>query len=105
MAGGDREVAPYLRRRLEELASYREKGTILDLGCGEGAFVAYARNRGWNAVGVETSAWAAESGRKRFGVTIFDVPFEQVPIAPGSLDVVHTNHVLEHVTDPVAMMR
>ncbi|MGH2498741.1 MAG: class I SAM-dependent methyltransferase [Candidatus Limnocylindria bacterium] len=105
IAGGYDQVPTYLRNRLAEMARRCGPGSLLDLGCATGLFVAYARSQGWNAVGVETSSWAASEGRKRFGVEIFECPLEDVPIAPATFDVVHANHVLEHVADPVGTLR
>ncbi|MBA3431348.1 MAG: class I SAM-dependent methyltransferase [Chloroflexi bacterium] len=105
IAGGSEQVAPYLRKRLEELTRRFGKGRILDFGCAQGLFVAHARTEGWSAVGIETSPWAAERGRKLYGVEIFETTLEESPVEAASLDVVHANHVLEHVPDPVASMR
>lgn len=105
MAGGIEEAAPHLRSRLDELTARFGKGHLLDLGSAQGVFVAYARDQGWDAMGIETSAWAAAEGRRRYGVRIYETPIEEAPIAPASLDVVHSNHVLEHLIDPLAAMR
>jgi SAM-dependent methyltransferase len=105
IAGGSNEVPPYLRKRLDAMTRRFGKGRILDFGCAEGLFVAYARDQGWDAVGVETSEWAAEQGRKLHGIQIFETALEEAPIEAGTLDVVHANHVLEHVPDPVGTMR
>jgi SAM-dependent methyltransferase len=105
IAGGSDDVPPYLRKRLSDLTDRLGRGRILDFGCAEGLFVAYARDQGWKAMGVEVSHWAAEHGRKRYGVEIFETSLEGAPIEATTLNVVHANHVLEHLTDPVATMR
>jgi len=105
IAGGSDELAPYLRKRLNGLTRYFGQGRILDFGCAEGLFVAHARDSGWDSYGVEMSSWAADRGRQRFGVRIFETQLADAPIPQGSLDVVHTNHVLEHLPDPVGVMR
>jgi 2-polyprenyl-3-methyl-5-hydroxy-6-metoxy-1,4-benzoquinol methylase len=105
MAGGTDEVRPYLKGRLAELARRSGGGRLLDLGCGIGLFVAYARSQGWDAVGVEPSAWAAEEGRRRLGVEIYNGTLEEAPLASGTFDAIHANHVIEHVTDPVRTLR
>jgi SAM-dependent methyltransferase len=103
--GGDNEASPGLRAVLKRLEALQGKGTIVDVGCAMGHFVGYAAGRGWNAIGVEPSAWAAEEGRRRYGVTIHATTLDRAPIEPGSCDAIHANHVLEHVVDPVAMLR
>ena len=105
VAGGHDQVRPYLKDRLVELAAGHGPGRLLDLGCGIGLFVAFAQSQGWDAVGVEPSVWAAEEGRRRFGIAIHTGALEDAPFPPESFDVVHANHVLEHVTDPVGTLR
>ena len=105
ISGGSDEVSGFLRDRLDELTRRFGRGSILDLGCAHGVFVAYARDQGWHAEGIETSSWAAAEGRRRFGIRIYETPIEDAPIAAGTLDVVHANHVLEHLIDPVGAMR
>jgi 2-polyprenyl-3-methyl-5-hydroxy-6-metoxy-1,4-benzoquinol methylase len=105
MAGGAYEVRPYLKQRLMALAAKYGRGRLLDLGCGSGLFVAHAKSEGWDAIGVEPSAWAAEDGRRRFGIEIYNGTLEEAPLSPESFDVIHANHVVEHVTDPIGTMR
>lgn len=105
IAGGRDEVRPYLVERLARLTREYGRGRLLDLGCGIGLFVAHAREQGWDAVGVEPSAWAAREGHRRFGIEIHNSTLEEAPLEKGSFDVVHANHVLEHVADPVATLR
>lgn len=101
MAGGESELPAYLKDRLAKLERQRGRGSLLDLGCGIGLLVAYARNRGWKAVGLETSVWAAAEGRRRFGIDVIEQPLETADVEPRSIDVIHANHVLEHLVDPV----
>lgn len=79
------------------------RGRFLDLGCGVGDGLALARNVGWEVTGVEFSSSAAEIARSRgFEVIVGDV--EVVPY-PGSFDWIQCWHVLEHVPDPVRLLR
>ena len=105
IAGGSDSVSPHLRRRLAELTGRFGRGRVLDLGCAHGVFLAHARDVGWTPIGIETSAWAAAQARRRYGLEIYETPIESAPIAPQSMDVVHANHVLEHLIDPVGAMR
>ena len=41
------------RRRAEFLESIRKPGTILDVGCGSGFFLAHLHSRGWQVHGLE----------------------------------------------------
>jgi 2-polyprenyl-3-methyl-5-hydroxy-6-metoxy-1,4-benzoquinol methylase len=104
MVGGNTEVSPVLRLRLNEIERRIPKGRLLDVGSGLGLFVKHAHDQGWDAVGLEPSAWAAREGSSRYNIVIHHAELADAPIAPESLDVVHFNHVMEHVLDPVATM-
>jgi 2-polyprenyl-3-methyl-5-hydroxy-6-metoxy-1,4-benzoquinol methylase len=104
LIGGHTEVSSVLRSRLVELDKQVGKGRLLDVGCGIGIFVKHAVEQGWDAAGLETSAWAAREGSLRNHVVIHHAELADAPIAPRSLDVVHFNHVMEHVIDPVSTM-
>jgi 2-polyprenyl-3-methyl-5-hydroxy-6-metoxy-1,4-benzoquinol methylase len=104
LVGGYTEVSPVLRQRLVEIERRVGRGRLLDVGCGLGIFVKHAAEQGWDAAGLETSAWAAKEGRSRNHIVIHQAELADAPIVPGSLDVVHSNHVIEHVVDPMSTM-
>jgi SAM-dependent methyltransferase len=88
--------------QIEKIAGV--KGRLLDIGTAAGGFVAAAKARGWTAEGCEPNRWLAAWGSKTYGITIrpgsvFDHSYE-----PGSFDVVTLWDVLEHTTDPKAML-
>ncbi|HEX6548418.1 MAG TPA: class I SAM-dependent methyltransferase [Candidatus Dormibacteraeota bacterium] len=104
--GGIEDLTPGLKARLAEAARrLGARGKLVDVGCAYGLLVAYARDQGWDAIGVEPSRWAAEEGRRRFGVTIHQCELTSAPIPAGSVDVVHANHVLEHLLEPAPAVR
>jgi len=105
IVGGDQAVSAFLASRLLRIEAQVGVGHLVDLGCAEGHFVAHARSRGWNAVGVEPSQWAARAARRRYGVTVFNSDLADAPIEPGSVDVIHANHVIEHLVDPIGTLR
>lgn len=82
----------------------REKGTLLDVGCGVGDFLVIARAEGWRCTGVEISPEAAAVARARgFEVIVGDAT--AVPLPPTRFDRVRCAHTLEHVPDPVRLLR
>lgn len=75
-------------------------GRLVEIGAGTGAFLAAARDRGFDVWGVETSEAAVTHAREVFGLTnvIQDsVPTDKLPAS--SFDVVYAWHVIEHVVD------
>lgn len=68
--------------------------SVLDVGCGDGGFLAHLAQQGVVVTGVETSASGAARARARIGTVL-----EALPTA-GAFDVVTAWHVLEHVPAP-----
>lgn len=102
LAGGREEASAKLRARLASLERrLGAPGRLLDVGCATGVFLAHAQRRGWSVTGVEPSAWAAETARRERGVEVFTSTLEDAKLEPASFDVVHSNHVVEHLDDPV----
>ncbi|MEI6874825.1 MAG: class I SAM-dependent methyltransferase, partial [Spirochaetota bacterium] len=88
-----------------EAASLQRKPRILDVGCATGALLATFREAGWDCVGVEPCAPAAEYGRERFKLDIRSSTLEEASLKAASFDVIHASHLIEHVNDPVAFLR
>ena len=80
-----------------------ETKRVLDIGCGNGAWLEIASGAGWDAAGVEPDDVSREQARAAgFDVreTIADWLAE-----PGSFDYVTMSHVIEHVHDPLKLLR
>ena len=83
-------------------------GRFLDVGCSLGTSLVAARDRGWEAIGIELSQPVAEFGRAKWGIDIRERPLEELEGEPGfehgSFDVVFMHHTLEHVPDPAGIV-
>ncbi len=78
---------------------------ILEIGCAHGGYVALMRWAGFDAAGTEMSPAIVDYARTTFGVPVSAGPIETQSFAPGSLDVIVLNDVLEHLPDPVGTMQ
>lgn len=90
---GDRD---YYRRELRTATSIgRPVRDVLEVGFGDGEFLGYGRDAGWNVLGTELSDYQVQAGR-RAG---FDVhPSSHVEtLADASLDLIVLFDVLEHI--------
>lgn len=95
----------HLKQRLAALEQrLGQKGCFLDVGCSTGAFVAYAQQQGWDAAGVDVSHWATEQARAR-GLRVATGLLKDQHYPAASFDVVHSSHMLEHVKDPLGVLR
>jgi SAM-dependent methyltransferase len=78
---------------------FPNKGTLLDVGCGNGEFLLLARQMGWRALGVEPDLQAAKACQEQ-GLTVFAGMIDSVPAAlNATIDVVTLSHCAEHVVD------
>ncbi len=76
---------------------------ILDIGCGNGAWLALAREAGFAVYGVEPDPVAAAQARGQ-GVAVRERLVDYVE-AGRRFQRITMNHVIEHVHDPVATLR
>jgi 2-polyprenyl-3-methyl-5-hydroxy-6-metoxy-1,4-benzoquinol methylase len=81
------------------------RGRLLDVGCGDGAFLARMKNLGWEVVGVELDEKAANVAKTNFGLDVFIGTLENTGFANESFDAITLNHVIEHVGDPIGLLR
>ena len=68
---------------------------VLDFGCGEGMLLDALQACGWETWGIDSAVDAAFVRHRRL---------EAVPTEP-IFDLIVANHVLEHVTDPLRLLR
>jgi SAM-dependent methyltransferase len=73
----------------------------LDIGCGRGLFLRALAQLGFTAVGTELPGFAFTADP---GVEFLQATAEALPFADGCFDLVSIWHVLEHTTDPAAVL-
>jgi len=79
------------------------RGRLLDVGCGDGGFLAGMRRLGWQVEGVEPDPASAELARGH-GLAVRTGTLAADSFAAGSFDAVTLNHVVEHLPDPLAQL-
>jgi SAM-dependent methyltransferase len=93
-------------KQFQVVRRYIRNGSLLDVGCGSGIFLAIAENEGWRVAGVEPSQLhfeiASRSLSKRAKILCCTLDHADLPV--GSFDAVTLWDVLEHVTDPMAFL-
>lgn len=83
------------RRTVSEITGL-QKGKILDLGSGTGAFLNEMVKNGWEAVGLEPSDEARTIAKQVYNIDLRNND-ELFSLAPNSFDAITLWHVLEHV--------
>ena len=79
-------------------------GTLLDVGCGNCSFLELAKSSGWSVFGVDPDDKAIAHGLKE-GFDVKQGGIEQFEGEENLFDVITINHVIEHVHDPVAVLK
>jgi 2-polyprenyl-3-methyl-5-hydroxy-6-metoxy-1,4-benzoquinol methylase/ribosomal protein L32 len=80
-----------------------EQERLLDVGCSTGRVLQLARTMGFDAEGLDYSAWAVDHCRSLgFRTTVGSLLGQWVE--GERFDVVHCSHTIEHVPDPVAYL-
>jgi methionine biosynthesis protein MetW len=93
---------------LDSAAMYLQSPTpgarVLDVGCGSGVLLARMKSLGWDAQGVEVDPGGVTAARAR-GVPVHQGQLADAKFPDNYFDAVHSAHVIEHVHDPVALLR
>jgi 2-polyprenyl-3-methyl-5-hydroxy-6-metoxy-1,4-benzoquinol methylase len=86
------------------VAELPQPAAVLDIGSGLGVFPARMKEAGWAVTGLDPDPRAIEHLRGDVGVDAVEGDFMHCEDL-GRFDLVTFNKVLEHVEDPVAMLR
>lgn len=73
-----------------------ERGAVLDVGAGVGAFLATMKEAGWQVTGIEPEETARSVAKRVFGINLNGSDALQ-DLRPASFDAITLWHVLEHV--------
>lgn len=85
---------------LEEHVGPANGRSLLDVGAYIGVFVEVAQANGWQACGVEPSAWAAAEAQRR-GLNVIQGTQDAADLQGSQFDVVTMWDVIEHVSEPL----
>ncbi len=80
------------------------KRSLLDFGCGNGAFLLQARSAGWAVVGVDFDSKAVEAARSQ-GLDVRLGGVEALDPTDEQFNVITLAHVIEHVHNPVKVLQ
>ena len=95
----------FCERTLRDLTRLvKAKGKMLDVGCGEGRFIKFARDNGWEVLGQEFSHEAAKRAQRRFKLDVKAGDLRELGFPRDYFDVVIMLNVIEHLADPLGYL-
>jgi len=80
------------------------RGRMIDVGCGNGGIVESAREYGWEAEGIDVDAGAIDNARGK-GLNVHSGTLAAQAYPDATFDLITMSHVIEHLHDPVGILR
>lgn len=80
------------------------KGKMLDIGCGNGALLQYAKETGWEVEGLELVESIAQFVKENLNIEVQVGNFMDGFSTESEFDLVTFRHVLEHIPDSIKVM-
>jgi len=90
--------------RCRPVLTYKESGTILDVGCGDGLLLKFFSEKGWHCYGIERGEIAASYARG-LGLEVRQESIEEISFQENFFDVVSFFAVIEHLHHPLSALR
>lgn len=96
---------PVFESVARRLGLYRQPpGRLLDVGCGDGAFLSLCQSAGWTCYGLELSKKAAARAARR-GLTVLSPDWLERSDQHEPFDAITLVNVLETVTNPAGLLK
>ncbi len=89
-----------------KLTKLKKNGRFLDVGCATGFFIhAIKNNSSWKVHGVDFGRDAVEFAQKQLNLDVKRGNLQDVTFPDRYFDYIHINNVLEHVLDPLSLLK
>jgi SAM-dependent methyltransferase len=90
-----------LQKRYKIISQYKNRGVLLDIGCGTGDFIEYVSNiSGWKCIGIEPNNFAFSRSKIRKIIFNGDVAQFYKEFPDAQFDVITLWNVIEHLYSP-----
>ena len=91
-------------RGMRHLPTNGKDKKLLDIGCGNGAFLLRVKSAGWDVSGIDLDEQVVKSGlEKGLEIQLGDITVLKSKAA--FYDVITLSHVIEHVSDPASLLK
>jgi len=82
---------------------FQPQEKLLDVGCGNGSFIARMKSFGWQVEGTEVDEEAVEAARRQ-GLEVKFGELSSLEYSDSSFDVITLNSVIEHISNPLTLL-
>ena len=89
---------------INALNRFNITGNLLDVGCANGEFLSLAKKHGFDVYGVEANTHTADIAKNN-GLPVFNGTLEEARFENNYFSVIYLGDIIEHVTDPVALLK
>lgn len=93
-----------IKKFIKQLLPNKKSIELLDIGSGLGVFPYSVKNIGWNCTAVDPDKRSVLHIKKRIGVKSIHGEFQKLKISK-KFNVITLNKVLEHVENPISILR
>jgi SAM-dependent methyltransferase len=100
----DRCLARFYLPRLDRIGSFQKIGSLLDVGCAGGQFLAAAKQRGWQISGIEPARTMRQRTARSLGCAIYG-SVDEAAASGNRFDCISIFEVIEHLSDPLTTVR
>ncbi len=88
------------------LMRWKPRGKFLDVGCATGFFINGIRKHSdWDVYGTDFGASAVRFARDQLGLNVVQGDLVEAAFQEAFFDYIHVNNVLEHVPNPISLLR
>ncbi len=85
---------------INKIKKYKQKGTILDIGCSSGYLLKLAKDNGFNTYGVELNPQAAKYGNDNYNLNILNKDLSAANFDNNYFDIIVCSQLMEHIVNP-----
>jgi len=90
----------------KKLTKLKKNGRFLDVGCSTGFFInAIKNNSSWEVYGVDFGQDAVQFAREKLHLDVERGNLQDAAFPDRYFDYIHLNNVLEHVPDPLSLLK
>ncbi|MHB1048800.1 MAG: class I SAM-dependent methyltransferase [Bacteroidota bacterium] len=89
-----------------QLKKWRQSGRFIDIGCATGFFIYGIKNHSqWEVYGTDFGESAIRFAKEKLGLNAYNGDIADIHFPDEHFDYVHVNNVLEHVPNPVTLLK